>query len=128
MVAFNFQPEFVPDIESGKKTQTIRQKAKGRAGDLAQLYTGQRTKACRKIITPDPTLILVDYVAIRPGYLTFGNAAKHPRDIDECAAMDGFASYKEMVQWFQDRYRVHSFVGFLHRWELPPGFIPIIRS
>ncbi len=126
MVAFNFSPEHAPKVASGDKTQTIRSKARGRFGDLAQLYTGQRTKNCIKLVDPEPTLILVDYVAIRPDYLTFGNKAKHPSDIDECARMDGFENYAAMVAWFQEKYRCHSYVGFLHRWALPKNFVQTV--
>ncbi|AFY39879.1 hypothetical protein Lepto7376_3703 [[Leptolyngbya] sp. PCC 7376] len=50
MPALNFQKQFVPLIESGKKRQTIRcRKRPIKVGDLLYLYTGQRTKNCRKI-------------------------------------------------------------------------------
>lgn len=66
MVAFNFMPQFAPLVASGTKTQTIRQTARAKPGDRLQLYTGQRTKACRKLVDPDPVCTLVDYVGIRP--------------------------------------------------------------
>ena len=51
MPALNFQKQFVPLIESGEKRQTIRSQRKQpiKVGDLLYLYTGQRTKNCRKL-------------------------------------------------------------------------------
>jgi hypothetical protein len=34
----------------GKKLSTIRQKKRCKVGDKMQLYTGQRTKGCKKIL------------------------------------------------------------------------------
>src|ERR1700721_2882466 len=104
MVAFNFQPQFVPLIVARTKTQTIRQRARAKPGDRLQLYTGQRTKACRKLLDPDPICTLVDYVGIRPEYLTLGNAKKHAGDADAFAVRDGFEGYDDMVVWFVDVY------------------------
>lgn len=121
MVAFNFSPEHAPKVESGEKLQTIRRTRRGDVGDATQLYTGQRTKACRKLRQDDPALVLVDYVGIRPDGLTFGNASKHPRDIDECARMDGFTDFAAMVAWFKAKYGSPFFTGYLHRWAPMPG-------
>ncbi|MCG6536089.1 MAG: ASCH domain-containing protein [Syntrophales bacterium LBB04] len=53
MPALNFKKQFAPDVESGKKRCSIRAKRKdGRnphVGDRLYLYTGQRTKSCRKL-------------------------------------------------------------------------------
>lgn len=57
MPAYNFRKQFAPLVESGQKRQTIRTIGKrrhARAGEPLQLYTGQRTKACRKLFSPDP--------------------------------------------------------------------------
>lgn len=117
MVAFNFQQQFAAPIQSREKCQTIRQTRRAKVGDSIQLYTGMRTKNCRKLVEEDPICVCVDYVAIRPGYLTVGDVNKHPRDIDEFARLDGFASYAAMHRWFAERYGTDHFVGYLHRWE-----------
>jgi uncharacterized protein YqfB (UPF0267 family) len=49
MIAINFKAKFADLVASGKKTQTIRQTNRFKVGDTLQLYTGQRTKACRKL-------------------------------------------------------------------------------
>lgn len=117
MVALNFKAEFVPLIVSGAKRQTIRQTRRAKPGDLLQLYTGQRTSDCRKLIDPDPVCVLVDYVSIRPTYLTLGDTRKHSGDSNAFARRDGFTSYAEMVAWFAKIYGSPYFQGYVHVWE-----------
>jgi len=117
MVAFNFQPQFVDDIRSGKKTQTIRRRARAKEGDRLQLYTGMRTSHCRKIIEADPICILTNYIHLQPDGITFGNASLSP-SADEFARMDGFRDYADMHAWFAERYGSPYFVGALVRWRL----------
>jgi hypothetical protein len=52
MVAYSFNKQFVPLIQSGHKRQTIRanRKRHARVGETVQLYTGMRTRDCQKII------------------------------------------------------------------------------
>jgi hypothetical protein len=116
MVAFNFQAQFVPEIESGRKTQTIRQKARAGEGDLLQLYTGQRTKACRKIA--DAICIDSMYIGMTARGITLGDKSRHPSNIDDFARADGFADYAAMWKWFSERYKTQSFTGYITRWQL----------
>lgn len=119
MVAFNFSSQFVADVESGRKTQTIRQTSRAQAGDPIQLYTGQRTKACRKI--GDAVCIDSMYIGMTARGITLGDASRYPRDIDDFAKADGFADYAAMWKWFSERYRTNSFVGYITRWHLAPS-------
>jgi hypothetical protein len=53
MVAYNFRSQFVHPIRNGTKIHTIRKIGKrphAAVGDSLQLYTGMRTKKCRKIV------------------------------------------------------------------------------
>jgi hypothetical protein len=52
MPAYSFQKQFVPRIESGDKTHTIRGKRKNRPrpGQTFYGYYAMRTKQCRKLI------------------------------------------------------------------------------
>lgn len=120
MVALNFSPEFAGPVERREKRQTIRQTRRAKVGDRIQLYTGQRTKGCRKLSEIDPVCTYVGYVAIRPEYLTVGDAKAHPQDRDAFARADGFKDYADMVAWFQARYGQHSFIGYIHKWEWQP--------
>lgn len=120
MVAFNFSPEFAADVEAGRKTQTIRRSARARAGQGVQLYTGQRTKECRRLgegICIDST-----YVGLTAAGITLGDVSRFPRDYDEFARADGFADYAAMWKWFSERYETNSFTGYITRWALthPP--------
>ena len=49
MVAFNFSPEMAPLVLERTKRQAIRATRRARVGQKIQLYTGHRTKDCRKL-------------------------------------------------------------------------------
>jgi hypothetical protein len=49
MPALNFQARFAGDVATGKKYTTIRKPGRIKPGNILYLYTGQRTKACRKL-------------------------------------------------------------------------------
>jgi hypothetical protein len=116
VVAFNFSPEFADRVASGEKRQTIRQTKRAKPGDALQLYTGQRTKKCRKL--RDAVCESVDYVHIAPDGLTFGDKSKHPRSVDEFARADGFKDFSAMLAWFEKRYGSNHFIGYVHRWKV----------
>ena len=113
--AFDFNPEFASAVESGTKLQTIRRTKRAKPGDRLQLYTGLRTRDCRKL--GEGVCTLVDHVGIRPDGITFGNVDKHPRDIDEFARADGFTDFDAMVAWFANKYGSPYFQGFVHGWS-----------
>lgn len=117
MVAINFSPQFADPVERGEKRQTIRRKAKGEPGTALQLYTGMRTKACRKL--RDAVCKDVTYVGLTERGVSLGNVSRFPRDIDEFARLDGFKDYAEMWAWFSSRYETNSFTGYIIRWDLP---------
>ena len=118
MVAYSFQGRFADAVQRGEKRQTIRANGKRRhakPGDKLQLYTGMRTKACRKLrdaICDDACPILIDH----NGVTTF-----HPQEFlnpDMIAKMDGFASWEEMRQWFETTHGL-PFSGVMIRWLVP---------
>ena len=115
MVAFNFKKQFAEDVASGKKTQTIREKARAKAGDKLQLYTGMRTKACRKL--SDAFCVAVDSISITPEGPVFGQTGWWPKDYDAFAALDGFGSYDEMYDFFCSEYGEEVFNGFIIMWR-----------
>lgn len=118
MVAYSFKARFALDVATGKKMQTIRtdRKRHARAGEPVQLYTGMRTKACRKLIDPDPICVLSTYCAVRPDGITLGDHP--PMDRDEFARADGFADWQDMLAFFCPDGK--EFVGRLIRWEPSP--------
>ena len=61
MAAYNFQRQFVEPIKTRRKRHTIRNRGKrhhAKPGEPVQLYWGQRTIHCEKIIA-DPTCLWV---------------------------------------------------------------------
>lgn len=118
MVAYNFKAQFADAVASGAKCQTIRAVRTGksrhvRVGEKIQLYTGMRTKACRKLIEPDPVCVAVWRIRID---------AAVPWDIvpdgslDAFARADGFKDWSELRDWF-DRTHGLPFEGVLIRWR-----------
>ena len=146
MVAYSFITAFVADVEARTKRQTIRplRKRHARPGERIQLFTGMRTKHCRKII-PDPICIGVDEVrfdlreaSASPAELPdtvglFVNGIPLVfSDADEYARQDGFKGlpgvsdrqglfpFAHMALWW---VRVHGrvlFEGVAIRWEDRP--------
>jgi hypothetical protein len=115
MVAINFSPQFADAVAAGTKVQTIRQSARAKAGQALQLYTGQRTKDCRKLA--DATCIDCTYVGLTERGVTLGDVSRFPRDRDEFAKADGFEDYAAMWRWFSERYSTNSFTGYVIRWR-----------
>ena len=58
MPAFNFSPQFADAVAAGRKLNTIREKQRGKVGDPAYLFTGQRTKKCVRL--GEGTLVRVE--------------------------------------------------------------------
>lgn len=116
MVALNFSPQFAYAVSVGWKTQTIRQKARAKPGQAIQLYTGQRTKDCRKL--GDAVCIDCTYIGLTARGITLGDVSKFPGDRDDFAKADGFSDYAAMWKWFSERYDTQSFTGHVIRWRL----------
>lgn len=115
MVAINFQAQFADAVATGEKMQTIRRTARCKPGDDLQLYTGQRTKECRKL--RDATCIDVTYVGLTERGVSLGTVDRFPRDVDEFARLDGFFDYADMWKWFSEHYKTNSFTGYVIRWR-----------
>lgn len=118
MVAYNFQAQFAPDVESGKKRQTIRAEGKRRhakPGETLQLYTGMRQKTCR--LLRKATCSISTYCAIREDGVTTGTL--DPTDLNEFARDDGFRDFEHMKQWFRDTHGL-PFTGRLICWTSLP--------
>ena len=123
MPALNFQARFADDVESGVKPQSIRawRKRPFKLNDRVYLYTGMRTKACRKLGESD--CIAVEPVTIRrvegscvaiivgKQLLTRGQAEQVARD-------DGFDTLDEFAAFFVSGDE-GTFSGQLIRWDVP---------
>jgi hypothetical protein len=130
MPAYNFKAQFAPAVEAGQKLCTIRGKA-AKLGTTAYLYTGMRTKACRKLGQGK----IINNTAIRIGYeedrctprFFYGAIKIAKKDFLILAKSDGFDSCLEMVNFFSDTYKTITltpgggadvFSGFMITWEL----------
>lgn len=108
MVAYNFKEQFAPLVSSGIKRQTIRANGDRRhaaPGESVQLYTGQRTKECRKLVEPDPVCVRSRPIGISANHDVFLGVGSDIEQLDETAiailaATDGFKSTDEFFQFF----------------------------
>lgn len=116
MPAFNFQPRFAGLVASGRKTQTIRKTRRAKVGDTVYLYTGQRTKQCRKLGEG----AVISVTAIRITSRTLITLDEQPINFTRALYMaysDGFKSTDEMIDWFEKQHGL-PFDGWLYRWSL----------
>ena len=116
MPCINFKKQFAGVVENGLKTQTIRKIRKRpiRIGDTLQLYTGMRTKKCRKLMTAvaiDIKTIVIDQTIV----MIDGNQIDS-YDVGRLARADGFHSICEFKDFFNSHYGL-PFVGQLINWR-----------
>ena len=117
MPALNFVKKFAPLVESGKNRQTIRPCRKDgrnpKPGCTLYLYTGMRTKGCRKLkeaecISSEP--IVIDDSNIAVG----GNLLNH-EERWQLARADGFPYTADFREFFRKQYGL-PFSGYLIKW------------
>lgn len=121
MPMFNFQNQFAADVESGEKRQTIRVKRKNRpkVGQTAFLYTGARTKACKKL--GEDVIQGVEEIVIGSRGVIFSpdDATEYTESdaeaLDYFAKEDGFENWKAMGDWFANTHGL-PFEGDLIKW------------
>jgi len=116
MVALNFQAQFADAVESGRKKCTIRAPRKDgrepRPGDKLQLYTGMRSKACRKLA--ETICAAVSPIEITSESITIAGV---PSSVPgEIARRDGFETFTDMAKFFGDEHGL-PFRGFLIEWR-----------
>jgi len=114
MVAFNFQKHFAILVEKGIKRQTIRENVRGAAtGKSLQLYYGQRTKQCRKILDTNCKSTMPITLKMNQAYTNL----YYVDDLDAFARKDGFLDYSEMWKFFEPRADENGkFNGWLIEW------------
>ncbi len=127
MPALNFHSRFAPLVESGLKRQTIRATRKRpiRVGDTLFLYTGMRTKHCRRLMVARCSFVAEIRIQKDPDMAHFDpSPIAYPLVYMDgwrgCSALsiaiaDGFNSLAEMVSWFHETHGL-PFVGQLIRW------------
>lgn len=121
MPAINFQARFADAVKSGLKRQTIRPVRRGRPikiGDLLRLYTGQRTKDCRFLGSgrcDGVARITMDLAPKKKPVIFIGSRQLPMETFESMAKSDGFKNWREMREWFSDRYG-GKFEGVVIRW------------
>lgn len=96
MVAYNFQSRFAGPIKRGEKSHTIRKNGKrrhARPGEPLQLYTGMRTKSCKKIVAKDPVCVFCKTIRIYIGESTIYGIPKRSRLLMALKALQTCTSF-----------------------------------
>lgn len=119
MTAYNFKRQFVGPIRAGTKIGTIRahRKRHARVGEAMQLYCGMRTKGCFKIID-DVTCRRVNKIEIivstdpaLSDIISNGVQLLKLADRNAFAIEDGFASFEDMIKFWNDMHGPFHFRG-----------------
>lgn len=116
MVAFNFKQDFADDVEQFIKIRSIRAKKKCNVGDKIQLYTGQRTKSCRKL--GDAICVGVARIRITDDcpWSIFNVEGDLRMNEGRLHELDGFKNAQAFVEFFRGHYGL-PFNGWMHVWE-----------
>ena len=121
MPALSFKKEFAKMIEQGEKTQTLRlpRKIPIKFKDKLYLYTGQRTKQCRKLgegIVNEMPFTIGMHLNLEPPKI--GCSAFDVHRIENLSQRDGFKNDYEMFSWFQKQYGKKPMTFNVIRWEV----------
>jgi len=105
MPAYNFKKQFADAVAAGRKRQTIRKPRKRPTspGDRLYLYTGMRTKGCRKLreVDCDSVTPLELYFGLR----AFSNGVEMSgAEIVAMARADGFVNALDFFEFFGNQY------------------------
>lgn len=117
MPSFNFKKQFAADVLSGKKHQTIRarRKHRPRPGQTAHLFTGLRTKSCRKL--GQHTILWVEDITITETDVVInGDTLQSQQERDDFARADGFTNFLAMVAFFRENHGLPFTEGDLITW------------
>lgn len=122
MPALKFQKRFADLVQSGEKRQTIRAYRKDgrdpKVGDRLYLYTGARTKACRKLGEAICTRVREIKLYAEQGaglYVRLDGGTLDDDSTEEFAMRDGFDELAEMQDFFEESHGL-PFRGLLIEW------------
>lgn len=127
MPAYSFQKQFVPFIERGEKTHTIRGKRKHRPqpGQKFYGYYAMRTNQYRKVIQSVITRVQDIRIELIRGPIHVRNVHRITVDgeilaadeMNALAVRDGFTDLKHMMSFWDGRL---PFEGDIIHWRFPP--------
>lgn len=111
-----FQKQFAALVESGEKRQTIRayRKRPFKTGDKLQLYTGLRTKGCRKL--GDAVCSEVLRTTIGEMTAIVDGIFLNDFEIETLAHRDGFGCIEDFFKFFKKGCPL-PFNGQLIKWD-----------
>jgi hypothetical protein len=116
-----FKPQFASLVESGAKCQTVRPTPKRipKAGDLISLrcWTGAPYRSKQRVLR-EATIVAVRTIHFA-GYFFDGgprDAANKEICLNDFAKADGFSSWREMVEWFDETHGL-PFEGIVIHWS-----------
>lgn len=118
MPALNFKKQFAQLVESSEKRQTIRALRKDgknpKPGQTLYFYTGQRTKACRKL--GEAICKSVEQICIN-GSRDISVASTDLSTKEELALIkaDGFENINQFYEFFENTHGL-PFFGLLIKW------------
>ena len=130
MGLYNFKARFVPMVESGEKTHTIREKRKypSKAGETLHLYTGLRTKQARRIFSA--TCLKTEPIEIRRRVnmradveqvvlydVIIGDQKLAGDEIEAFARRDGFTDFADMMAFWRKEKRRFPWRGDVIHWD-----------
>lgn len=119
MATLSFQKMFADRVQSGEKLHSVRPKRKRPQdwlpGKTVHLFTGMRTKYCRRLGLGVLTG-LVDIEVHEDALVLDGQRITEPSWKDAFAVSDGFTCYAELVDFLQDFYGL-PFTGDLIKWR-----------
>ena len=115
MPAINFKKQFAELVESEEKRQTIRplRKCPIKPGETLFLYTGMRTKQCRKL--KEVVCKNVSPIVVGPGWIELNERMLDMEGIYEIARQDGFIETLGFFNFFRKQYSL-PFHGVLIQW------------
>lgn len=129
MPAYSFMKRFVPYVESGAKTHTIRARRKHppKPGQTAYLYYGLRTIQCRKLL--ESPIVRVEEIRIQKDvfedvpYITIDGIVISQDEVAALARNDGFDDVPSFWSFWKIFHLAHEtpFEGHVIHWRFPGG-------
>lgn len=105
MPAINFLARYADAVAGGAKRQTVRRQRKRpiAPGDALYLYTGMRTKACRRLLVTQCRMTR-ELRVTENGTLKLDGQALYAGAIDQFARNDGLRDWNELRAFIERRY------------------------
>lgn len=121
MPALSFKSQFVGEVQTGRKTQTVRAPRKHliKVGDRLILATGMRTKQYRQIgegTCTEVLAIIIECPCTTPSISIDGRELSDD-EIEQFAKADGFESSQRLAAWFDQQHGL-PFAGTVIKWKL----------